>query len=144
MPKVKMLFTVWSWKRNILHQFFQKEGSSEIHSYEGRKTQPPYLFTYSILPTRKGLKVAHIIGCKISHVYWEMGNQSFCKNPAFDWAASVCLKRKGRRFSRYWFQSHYHPCSVITNQLSISTQHLFELTGEYEDAKHSSCLCRET
>lgn len=77
-----------------------EEGSPEIYSHEGRKIQPPYLLIYSLLPSRKGFKVAYTIGCKLSHVCLEMGNQSFCNSSAFDRAASVCLGRRRRKIQQ--------------------------------------------
>lgn len=81
--------------------FFAEEGSPEIHSHEGRKTQSPYLLIYSPLPPGKGLKVADTIGCKLSHVCLEMRNQFFCNSSALIEQHLYVQGEEGERFSRY-------------------------------------------
>lgn len=123
MPKVKTLFTM-----HTVHCIYfsqQRWGDGQaIHSYEGKKI---YLLIYLFTAFSHFERVAWTIGCELSHTCREMENQSSVTVLSLIEQHLRVYGEEAERFCRYWSQSHYRPCPVITNQLFVSTQHLFEL-----------------
>lgn len=123
MPKVKTLFTM-----HTVHCIYfsqQRWGDGQaIHSCESKKI---YLLIYLFTAFSHFERVAWTIGCELSHTCGEMENQYFVTVLSLIEQHLHVYGEEGVRFCRYWSPSHYRPCPVITNQVFVSTKHLFEL-----------------